>query len=280
MKRILLPTDFSDNAWNAVDFGCRLFNDEECTFYLLNTYTPVIYHLEYVLVNPAQFGLGDPIRENSERCLESVKERIKENFNNPRHHVECISAFNTLIPEIKEVVQDQAIDLIIMGTKGATGAKEVLFGSNTVHVFKAVDCPVMAVPDDYTFEQPREILLPTDYRVTLTKDHLKLIIDLARRVNARIHVMHVFDEAEFSEFQHENRTKLEAVMKEVPSTFHNLDEQSIPEAISNFQMKWKINLLVMVNNKHSFFENLFFRPTINQIGFHLNVPFLVIPSGS
>ena len=43
------------------------------------------------------------------------------------------------------VVEDKAIDYVVMGTKGATGAKEVLFGSNTVHVFKKVKCPVLAL---------------------------------------------------------------------------------------------------------------------------------------
>ncbi|NNF81705.1 MAG: universal stress protein, partial [Flavobacteriaceae bacterium] len=147
-KRILLPTDFSENAWNAIDYAVNLFKDEDCIFYLLNTYTPVIYHVEYVLVNPAQFGMGDPIRENSERCLHSIRDRILKENKNPRHKIECISAFNTLIPEILEVVNQKSIDLVVMGTKGATGTKEVLFGSNTVHVFKGVNCPVMAIPDD------------------------------------------------------------------------------------------------------------------------------------
>ena len=59
MKKILLPTDFSDNAWNAIEYALKLFKDEVCTFYLLNTYTPAVYNIEYVLVNPAQFGLVD-----------------------------------------------------------------------------------------------------------------------------------------------------------------------------------------------------------------------------
>ncbi|MBT8271373.1 MAG: universal stress protein [Flavobacteriaceae bacterium] len=279
MKRILLPTDFSENAWNAIEFTCRLLSEDKCELYLLNTYTPVIYHLEYVLVNPAQFGMGDPIRENSERCLENLRQRIKDTFDNPKHKIECISAFNTLIPEIREVVEQKDIDLIVMGTKGATGAKEVLFGSNTVHVFKAVDRPVMAVPDNYSYEQPKEILLPTDYRVNLKRDHIRLLMHWASYFNARMHVMHVYDENEFTQIQQKNKDQLHNLLAEVPHMFHDLEEQSIPEAITNFQLKWKVNLLVMINNKHSFFENLFFRPTINQIGFHLNVPFLVIPSG-
>jgi nucleotide-binding universal stress UspA family protein len=52
----------------------------------------------------------------------------------------------------------------------------------------------------------------------------------------------------------------------------------VPEAIDDFQKNNPIDLLVMVNNKHSFFENILFRPVVNEIGFHVKIPFLVIPS--
>ena len=53
---------------------------------------------------------------------------------------------------------------------------------------------------------------------------------------------------------------------------------NVDEAINKFQISTKTNMLVMINNKHSFFENLFFQSKLKQIGFHLNIPFLVIPS--
>ncbi|NNJ82520.1 MAG: universal stress protein, partial [Flavobacteriaceae bacterium] len=49
-------------------------------------------------------------------------------------------------------------------------------------------------------------------------------------------------------------------------------------AIEKFQVKHKINLLVMIHNRHNFFENLLFKPVINEIAYHTNIPFLVIPS--
>ena len=61
------------------------------------------------------------------------------------------------------------MDLIVMGTKGASGLKEVLFGSNTVHVIKNAKCPVLAVPSEFVFESPREILFPSDYEVSFNE---------------------------------------------------------------------------------------------------------------
>ncbi len=54
MKNILLPTDFSDNAYNALRYAAELYKEEDCTFFLLNTYTPPIQHAKYAMDTPAQ----------------------------------------------------------------------------------------------------------------------------------------------------------------------------------------------------------------------------------
>lgn len=278
MKNILLPTDFSENSWNATKYALQLFKNETCKFYLLNTYTPVIYHVEYVLVNPAQYGLGDAIREHSLKQLDDFEARIKKEFNNPKHTIETKASFNTLISEIKEIVESKAIDYVVMGTKGATGTKEILFGSNTVHVFKNVKCPILAVPDDFDFESPHEVLFPTDYEIDYQDSHINPIIDILSFYNARINILNATYGYDLSENQQINKNKLENYFKNTTQLFHSVSGQTVEDAIAKFQLKARVNLLVMINNKHSFFENLFFKSAINQIGFHLNIPFLVIPA--
>lgn len=278
MKKILLPTDFSENSWNAIKYALQLFKNESCKFYLLNAYTPVIYHVEYVLISPAQFGLGDAVSENALKQLNNFKVRMDKEFKNPKHTIETMAAFNTIVSEIKEVVEKKNIDYVVMGTKGATGATEVLFGSNTVHVFKNVNCPILAIPNSFDFETPHEVLFPSDYEIDYQNHHIKPIIDIISFYNGRVNILNVSFGYELSEAQKTHKKTLEAYFKKTAHLFHSVSHQDVPGAINNFQLKTKINLLVMINNKHSFFENLFFKSTINQIGFHLNIPFLVIPA--
>ena len=179
MKNILLPTDFSENSWNAIKYALQLFKDETCKFYLLNTYTPLIYHVEYVVIEPTQLGILDNVRETSLKNLQDFKTRMESEFKNPKHNIGPIGAFNMLIPEIVDVVKNKAINYVVMGTKGATGASEILFGSNTVHVFKSVKCPILAIPNGFEFEKPHEILFPTDYEIDYKPYHLKSIIEIA-----------------------------------------------------------------------------------------------------
>jgi len=278
MKKILLPTDFSDNSINAIRYAIQLFKDEKCTFYLLNAYTPAIYYIEYVPLNPDPAGLSASIKDNLLKDLKKIVKKLKVEFNNPNHHFQTIVAFNTLLLEIKEFTKDKSIDFIVMGTKGATGAKEILFGSNTVHVLKNAKCPVLAIPSDFAYENPHEILFPSDYGLDFQEKHIKPIIDIASSHIGRINILNVSYGYDLTEEQEKNRRKLEVYFKNVAHLFHKVIDQEIPEAITMFQQKTRINLLVMINNKHSFFENIFFKSTINHIGFHLNVPFLVIPS--
>ncbi|MEM5565493.1 universal stress protein [Psychroserpens sp. AS72] len=279
MKHILLPTDFSENSWNAISYAIQLYKNEECTFYLLNTYTPVVYNVEYVLGYPAQFGLGDVIRTTSQENLKKTLLRITNLFGeNPKHKFETAARFDTLISGIKEFIVTHNIDLLVMGTKGATGAKEILFGSNTVHVFKEIKCPILAIPSGFTYETPHEILFPTDLEIKHKDSQLQILKDIVLKNYSRINAMHISTGHDLTENQEQNKANLKSIFEHTAYLFHEVKSMNIAEAINEFQTKHKINLLVMINNKHSFYENLFFKNTVNQIGFHLNIPFLVIPS--
>ncbi|WKX76899.1 universal stress protein [Zobellia laminariae] len=72
MKRILLPTDFSDNSFEAIRYALLVFKEIECTFFLLHTYTPPVYQTEYLIGSSGQLGLGDVMRETSQTQLEQL----------------------------------------------------------------------------------------------------------------------------------------------------------------------------------------------------------------
>ena len=277
MKRIILPTDFSDNAYNAICYAINLFKEEECTFYLLHTYTPAIYRAEYVLHSPGQIGLGDIYQENSLTQLKDLEKQLIAEFNNKKHTFMVHSAFNTLIDEIIETSKNENADMVIMGTQGATGAKEILIGTNTVHVIKNACCPVIAIPPNFKYETPKEILFPTDLEIDYQEEQLKVLESLAKQHISRIDVLHVSTGYDLSEEQLKNKAKLEGILGRIAHLYHEMPNQEVITAINNFQQNNKVNLLVMVQNRHTFFERLFLEPVIKKLGFHVSIPFMVIP---
>ncbi|TPV33494.1 universal stress protein [Paucihalobacter ruber] len=278
MKRILLPTDFSKNAWNAISYAAQLFKNETCTFYLLHTYTPIIYHTEFVMLNPNDIEISNIVRETAEKDMEETRKKLVENYPNSQHEVETIVSFNTLISEIKDQMEKLKIDYIVMGTKGATGATEVLFGTNTVHVLNHIKCPLIAVSEKYKAESPKNVLFPSDFYINFEEKHIQPIVDVVKPNNSNLNVLHVSHGYELSYKNLQNKNKLETLLGDTNFKFHDVSDDSLENAINKFIKEQHIDLLVLINNKKSFFENLFFRPFVNKMGLHLEIPLMVIPS--
>jgi nucleotide-binding universal stress UspA family protein len=278
MKRILLPTDFSENAFNAINYALQLFAEDVCTFYLLNTYTPVAGNIGMMVDSYSALQLEQITRAGSERGLDLIEEKLLTRYANPKHTFKKLSAFNLLVSEIVACVKEYDIDLIIMGTQGATGAKEIFLGTHTMFTIKKVKCPVIAVPSGFKYEVPKEILFATDYRFVTSNKHLALLKELCVTNHSKLNILNAYYNVPLDEVQKKNKDYLDDFFKEISHLFHITEGSDIPEAVTKFQETRKINLLVMIHNKHSFFENLLFKPVINEMVYHTNVPFLVIPS--
>ncbi len=279
MKRIILPTDFSANAFNAIKYAVRLFENEACTFYLLNTFTPSAFYVGMNTINSySALQLEQIALKNSQRGLDEVEKEIKENFTNPKHIFVKLAAFNLLTSEITNLVDTHDIDLVVMGTTGATGAKEVFIGTQTMYTIKKVKCPVIAVPSDFHYEVPKEILFATDFKFSLKNRYLSLVQEISVSHTARVNILNAYYGEPLTEKQNAKKDFLDSYFKTTAHIFHMAEGVDVIEAVDEFQIKHKINFLVMIHNKHSFFENLLFKPVINQLVHHTHVPFLVIPS--
>jgi nucleotide-binding universal stress UspA family protein len=279
MKRILLPTDFSENAYNAISYAVQLYKDIKCKFYILHTYTPVSISAGRMVDNYSSFDLQDITKETAERKLKGIEDRLKTEFNNANHTFITMVSFNTLTSEMVEVVKKKEIEFVIMGTKGATGAKEIFIGSNTMQTIKNLKCPVIAIPSGFKYEKPSEILFPTDYKIHKANKYLSLIKELCENNNnSKLHILNVSQDISLKEKQEQTETFLDDFFKETIHLFHNTENQDLVKAIITFKKTYKINFLIMVHNEHNLFENLFFKPVVNQMVYHTNIPFLVIPS--
>jgi len=277
MIRVLLPTDFSENAFHAISYAVRLLEDATCIFYLVHAYTPGIYRVDYALGSPGQLGLPDDERNKAEEALENTKKKIKAQHNVSKHTFVTHAAFNALGDEISSVVQKENIDFIVMGTQGATGAKEILLGSNTVHVIQKSSAPVLVVPSDFDYKPPQDILFPTDYEVDYEKANLDFLLKFCKLRHSKLHIMHV-SSPEGLDMEHANhKAYLEGRLLEHNHEFYDLPDQELIGAINGFQQKKDVEMLTMVKNKHSFLERLFVEPIIKNIGLHSKIPFLVIP---
>ena len=156
MKRILVPTDFSDNAYSALYYATRLFNHEPCKFYILNTYDmdkPILKSIK-----EDKKDANQELRKESNEKLTETLHTIVRDTEDYDHTFEAILSSEKLLDSIEETVEDKRIDLIVMGTKGATGAKGFFIGTNTSNIIEKIKCcPVLAVPHEFNFEEAKEV---------------------------------------------------------------------------------------------------------------------------
>ena len=275
MKKILVPTDFSENAYNALRYGVNLFAEEECVFYILHTYTPALYNAEFMVY--ANLSLDEIYRINVNKSLSQVINRIKKEFPETQHSFKKLACFSLLQDEIKNQVKKKGIDLIIMGTQGVTGAAQILFGTQTIHAIKGAICPLLAIPAHAEFYHPSNLLFATDFEPDVTDDHLHIIKEIASRHNSKIHILHIMQDSPLNSDQEMNKQSLANSFKDMKHEFHMKKNETVAEGILKFQKENYLDILVMVRHKHSFFQNLFFRPVVDKVGFHLTTPFLIIP---
>jgi len=279
MKNILLPTDFSDNAWNAIFTALKLYTDIECHYFLLNTYEPKFAN---VLGTKSKERLGviyDSLSKNSELQLDKILEYLKKNHDNPKHTFERISISNDIENAINQLVVEKDIDLIIMGTKGATAAKEIFMGSNTVKVIKKVrSCPIIAVPHEFDFKALKLVVFPTDFTRSCGKTELNPLVDLATLWKAEILILQVAQEYNLSEQQKANKLKLSKRLSDVKHSFHKVEMwNSVAEATNDFAVENRVDLIALIHYAHTFIEKLTREPVIRKMGFHTTVPLLVLP---
>ncbi|MEX0289194.1 MAG: universal stress protein, partial [Flavobacteriaceae bacterium] len=184
--------------------------------------------------------------------------------------------FESLVDAVNDFVNQINVDIVIMGTQGQTADKNVTFGSHTVQVFKYVQCPVLAVPETYEYHQPKKILFPTDYMLPYKRRELKLLNLIAAEFKSEIHCLYISDYEELSHRQSDNQRFLQEELSESYLSFETTPVKNKAEAILDYIAKYNINLLVMVNARHSFLEDLLYRSTVDEIGLQIKLPFLVM----
>lgn len=279
MKNILVPTDFSNNAYDALFYATRLLKDKECTFYILNTFevrTPVFTSRVY----PDRGR--DLYEKNSAHSMCKLKETIhsiQRDTEDLKHQFEIISVSKPLIVTIEKTILSKNIDLVVMGTKGATGHKEIFMGSNTVKVIDAINsCPVLAIPENVDVYPMYNIAFATDYSRKYQTHSLKVLHDFCELNKAILKIIFVSSQSDITKQQQENKEALEAFFKyQKHGTISVEKHKSVEKHITRIVDYLEFDMLAMIKYRHGFIEKMTHEAIIKKIGHHTKIPFLIIP---
>ncbi len=276
-KRIIIPTDFSQNALNATRYALDLYAKVHCEFYFLNVFQLEGYTTD-TLTLPEPGSESYVFTENHSKA-EFIKllDLLALQYDNPRHQFHTISSFNFLSEAITELIDKKDINLVIMGTKGATNAKGLIFGSNAVKAMETItSCPVLAIPENSRFSPLKEIVFPTDYQISYKRKALNSLIDIAKMHQAAICVLHIQKEEKLSHKQEANKQLLEDILSITDYSFHTLSDTGLSKGITAFAESRDSDMIAFINKKHSFLSGLFSKPLVKEIGYDALLPIMAL----
>jgi nucleotide-binding universal stress UspA family protein len=276
MRNVLIPTDFSENSMNAIRFALEIFKYDHTEFYFMHAYEDDVYK-EYDLLKEEPFeDVLKIVANRSQLKLELLIEEVKIIAPHTRFNFQSISAYNSLIDETDKIVIGKNIDVIVMGTKGETAHSNVSFGSNTLQVLKYVSCPVLAIPEFYGYKQPKRVLFPTDYLIPYRRRELKLVSTLLAPYRSVIEMLYISKFNHLSKRQEDNKSFLKDEFSNNQLHFQSIDSKNVTTAISQYIEENNIDLVIMVNTRHSFLEDMLFRCKVDEICLQTQIPFLAL----
>ena len=279
MKRILVPTDFSTNAMRALEYVVQLLKEEEVEFIILNSFEAQMSTSASRVDIGRKEHIYDQLQNEAEAQLKSTLDAIQP-MAGPNHKFETQTTTQLLYKRMNKMIKSFEIDLIVMGSKGRTEAREIFMGSNTLQVLNKVKgCPVITVPLDYEFQAPTSIALASDFKREYSPGQLDVLQWVGKTFDASISILYIAEEDHLSEEQKENRATLEKAFSDIDYRFVWLPETQSEKSdiIHNYATENGIDLLSMLFYRHNFFDRLFREKVVKKIGFKTEVPFMIIP---
>ena len=274
-KKVLIPIDFSDCAINALKYAISFSKSTESRLVLLYAYHIPIPAAEAGLTIDA--NLADEFIEEGKDKMENLYEQFPDlkELSEP-YEIKMSFASDAIVSTAREV----EADLIIMGTHGATNAFDEMVGSNTLHVIKKCEIPVLAVPVSNERDQIKDILFSYDYHSIKTKQVIQPLIDFSLAFGAKLHIMHITDKLDKLHTGAVGEARLlEQYLKGIPHTYHMIEGEHVESSILEYIDSNDIDIIAVMPRKHSLFERLFQSSVTKQLVHHTKIPLFAFPEG-
>ena len=274
MKRLLIPTDFSSTARHAIRYAQYLWQDTDMEILLFHACRCSAPQLDF----PAKHLNDEEAKalcQEAEAKLENLIQELAMESGESSHVFTPIISKELLSAGLDQTIESYQPQLLLMGTRGKNSPYRSIFGSYTSQMFKMLNIPVLAIPDDHHLRPLKRILFPTNFQLPFKSSEIQGLRPLLNLGLEQIECLYI------SDFDHLTKTQnshLEQLQKElgIPVSVHQSGVGNKKEVIADHLSEEAFDLLVMVNTHHSYFEELLYQSTLDQLALELPVPMLVL----
>ena len=244
MKSILVATDFSPSADNAMNYAATLAQNLGANLVLLHVYQIPISMSDV----PVLMVSAEELRNNADMGLMKSRELVEKNF--PGLSIQTESRLGDVVSEIQDLCEKHQPFAVVVGKHGASGVERFLFGSTALSVIRAIKTPVITVPDSIEEFSLAKVALASDG--SPLGEHENVIRNFILVTGARLHIVHVKESGS-------DQTAITNILPELNPECQTITNEDFNEGIAEYLEKNQIDLLMVIPHKHSFIERFLFK---------------------
>lgn len=273
MKTIIIPTDFSINASNAVNYAVDMAKDTGASILLLHVYQiPVsVTEVPVVMIPESE------MKKAAEAGLKDLKTGI-EHITSGAVKVYTESRLGDTIDELEDLCNHIKPFSVVMGTKGLSSIEQTLFGSTTLKAIRHISWPVIAVPPGKEYGKGiKKIGFACDFKEVVKTTPVSFIKDMVKQFNAELHVLNVdYHNKHFKPETPEESLLLHTMLEELNPVYDFIEHEDIEDGINDFAEKNNLDLIITIPKKHKLLDSLFRKSSTRQLIFESHVPVMCV----
>lgn len=273
MKTIIIPTDFSPVATNALHYGIDMAKAVNASILLLHVYqVPVSFSdTPIVLVSI------EDLRKEAEAQIERLKQEV-EHLTSGSVKVYTETRMGNVTDELENLCEKINPFAVVMGTKGASGVERILFGSNTLTAIRHLNWPVICVPPGKTFGNGiKKIGFACDFRDVVKTTPTHFIKEFVKEFHAELDVLNVdYHNKNFKPETPEQSILLHTMLEDANPSYHFIEHADIEDGINEFAEKNNLDLVITIPKKHKLLQSIFKPSSTKQLVYQSHVPVMCV----
>lgn len=272
MKTIIVPTDFSDGAFNALLHALNIAKSAQAEVMVVHAF------LMPPTGTAVMVDITDILQQNAEEGLELLRRRVEKLDIAKGITISYKAKHGTVIDVLQRTASKHNADLVVMGTQGASGITEKFLGSNAAAAARNLKTPVLAVPAEKNFSPIKKIVIATDLKQVKSPKLFEIVEQISDANEASIRFLHVrqisekHDTTQSDAFKHQ----VTGAFKRHTPLFTFVFEDDIEEGLSTVIEKEGAEMIVVVRRERGFFSGLFHSSVSQRLVNEAALPVLVL----
>jgi nucleotide-binding universal stress UspA family protein len=272
IKKIVVPTDFSETADNALQFAIDLAKKLAAKVHVVHVHSPALNG------PPAPRLIDEGGLEYKQSLLNALKAPHlgQEELTEDQEYIaETRLVKGFVAEEIQRISQDPKTDLLIMGTTGQGGLMEKLFGSISLEVARKAACPVILVPDKARFTGFQNIVYASNYHPA-EETVLPKVFNFARPFKPVLHFAHINEQKQNKYFVQSNYLGQISSDENMAFKITTIESENVMKGLNRYAEEQKADLMIMATIQRNFLGKLFHKSITQRMIFNTSIPLLIL----